>query len=55
MMDAAETRWDRGKQEVVETLTLFSTADRNGRMTTLLPGRRVGRAARACACWQLKP
>ncbi|MED4894812.1 hypothetical protein P9737_07010, partial [Brevibacillus porteri] len=40
MRDATE-----GQQEHIETLPLFSTTDKDGRMTMLLPGRRVGRAA----------
>ncbi|WP_028552470.1 hypothetical protein [Paenibacillus sp. UNC451MF] len=40
MRNAAE-----GQQEHIETLPLFSTTDKNGRMTMLRPGRRVGRAA----------
>jgi len=45
MRDAAEGQLKHGQKEHVETLPLFSTTDKNGRMTMLLPGRRVGRAA----------
>ncbi|MEK3913222.1 hypothetical protein [Paenibacillus sp. FSL H7-0331] len=45
MRDAAEGQQKHGQQEHIETLPLFSTTDKNGRMTMLLPGRRVGRAA----------
>ncbi|MGG4445313.1 hypothetical protein HPY27_16485 [Brevibacillus sp. HB1.1] len=55
MRDATE-----GQQEHIETLPLFSTTDKDGRMTMLLPGRRVGRAApllpwllAAAALWAL--
>ncbi|MCP1187505.1 hypothetical protein [Paenibacillus sp. 1781tsa1] len=40
MRDAAE-----GQQEHIVMLPLFSTTDRNGRMTTLQPGRLIGRVA----------
>ncbi|MCR8642957.1 hypothetical protein NV379_09825 [Paenibacillus sp. N1-5-1-14] len=33
----------KGQQEHIEMLPLFSTTDKNGRMTGLPPGRRVGR------------
>jgi hypothetical protein len=45
MRDAAEGQQKHGQQEHIETLPLFSTTDKNGRMTMLRPGRRVGRAA----------
>ncbi|WP_240419978.1 hypothetical protein [Paenibacillus periandrae] len=55
MRDAAE-----GQQEHIETLPLFSTTDKGGRMTVLRPGRRVGRTApllpwllAAAALWAL--
>jgi len=43
--DAAEGRRKNEQNEPIETLPLFSTTDRNGRMTALRPGSRVGRAA----------
>lgn len=45
MRGAAKGEHTREKLQRIETLPLFSTTDKNGRMTTLLPGRRVGRAA----------
>lgn len=45
MRDAAEGQQKHGQQEHIETLPLFSTTDKNGRMTMLRPGHRVGRAA----------
>ncbi|RKN79006.1 hypothetical protein [Paenibacillus ginsengarvi] len=49
-----------GQQEGIETLPLFSTTDKNGRMTVLRPGRRIGRASpllpwllAAAALWAL--
>ncbi|MGE6229918.1 hypothetical protein [Paenibacillus chitinolyticus] len=60
MRDAAEGQQKQGQQEHIETLPLFSTTDKNGRMTMLRPGRRVGRAAplipwllTAAALWAL--
>ncbi|WP_405081015.1 hypothetical protein ACI48J_26775 [Paenibacillus chitinolyticus] len=60
MKDAAEGQQKHGQQEHIETLPLFSTTDKNGRMTMLRPGRRVGRAAplmpwllTAAALWSL--
>lgn len=60
MRDADEDQKKHGQQEHFETLPLFSTTDRDGRMTMLLPGRRVGRAApllpwllAAAALWAL--
>ncbi|OPH53509.1 hypothetical protein BC351_06495 [Paenibacillus ferrarius] len=60
MRDAAEGQQKHGQQEHIETLPLFSTTDKNGRMTMLPPGRRVGRAAplmpwllTAAALWAL--
>lgn len=60
MRDAAEGQQKHGQQEHMETLPLFSTTDKNGRMTMLRPGRRVGRAAplmpwllAAAALWAL--
>ncbi|WP_429844730.1 hypothetical protein [Brevibacillus sp. FIR094] len=60
MRDAAEGQQKHGQQEHIETLPLFSTTDTGGRMTVLLPGRRVGRAApllpwllAAAALWAL--
>jgi MFS family permease len=45
MRDTAEGQQKHGQQEHIETLPLFSTTDKNGRMTMLPPGRRVGRSA----------
>jgi len=45
MRHAAEGQQKHGQQEHIETLPLFSTTDKNGRMTMLRPGRSVGRAA----------
>ncbi|MFB7815053.1 hypothetical protein ACFC0X_12760 [Paenibacillus chitinolyticus] len=60
MRDAAEGQQKHGQQEHFETLPLFSTTDKNGRMTMLRPGHRVGRAAplmpwllTAAALWSL--
>ncbi|RXZ81385.1 hypothetical protein EBB07_15400 [Paenibacillaceae bacterium] len=60
MRDAAEGQQKHGQQKHIETMPLFSTMDRNGRMTMLRPGRRVGRAApllpwllTAAALWAL--
>ncbi|MFE6076494.1 hypothetical protein ACFVQB_18655 [Paenibacillus sp. NPDC057886] len=60
MRDAAEGQQKYGQQEHIETLPLFSTMDKGGRMTVLRPGRRVGRAApllpwllAAAALWAL--
>ncbi|UKS25971.1 hypothetical protein LOZ80_31175 [Paenibacillus sp. HWE-109] len=60
MRNAAEGQQKHGQQEHIETLPLFSTTDKNGRMTMLPPGRRVGRAAplmpwllTAAALWAL--
>ncbi|MEC0226750.1 hypothetical protein [Paenibacillus alba] len=60
MRDAGEGKQKHGQQEHIETLPLFSTTDKNGRMTMLRPGRRVGRAAplipwliTAAALWAL--
>jgi len=60
MRDAAEGQQKHGQQEHIETLPLFSTTDKGGRMTVLRPGRRVGRAApllpqllAAAALWAL--
>ena len=60
MRDAAEGQQKQRQQEHIETLPLFSTTDKNGRMTMLLPGHRVGRAAplmpwlfTAAALWAL--
>ncbi|MBT2764614.1 hypothetical protein [Paenibacillus sp. ISL-20] len=60
MRDAAEGQQKHGEQKHIETMPLFSTMDRNGRMTMLRPGRRVGRAApllpwllTAAALWAL--
>jgi len=60
MRDAAEGQQKHGQQEHIETLPLFSTTDKNGRMTMLRPGRRIGRAAplmpwllTAAALWAL--
>ncbi|RAV10910.1 hypothetical protein [Paenibacillus contaminans] len=60
MRDAAEGQQKHGQQEHFETLPLFSTTDKNGRMTILRPGHRIGRAAplmpwllTAAALWAL--
>ncbi len=60
MRDAAEGQQKQKQQEHIETLPLFSTTDKNGRMTMLLPGHRVGRATplmpqlfTAAALWAL--
>lgn len=60
MRDAAEGQQKHGQQKHIETIPLFSTMDRNGRMTMLRPGYRVGRAApilpwllTAAALWAL--
>ncbi|MBJ6361633.1 hypothetical protein ACFOQM_10085 [Paenibacillus sp. GCM10012307] len=60
MKDTAKGQQQHGQQEHIEPLPLFSTTDKNGRMTMLLPGRRVGRAAplmpwllTAAALWAL--
>lgn len=45
MRDAVEGQQKHGQQEHIVMLPLFSTTDRNGRMTTLQPGRRIGRVA----------
>ncbi|MEK4849041.1 hypothetical protein NST04_04090 [Paenibacillus sp. FSL H7-0756] len=45
MSDTAKGQQKLGQQEHIEMLPLFSTTDRNGRMTTLQPGRRIGRVA----------
>lgn len=60
MRDATEGQQKHGQQEHIETPPLFSTTDKNGRMTMLTPGRSVGRAAplmpwllTAAALWAL--
>lgn len=60
MRDSAEGQQKHGQQENMETLPLFSTTDKNGRMTMLRLGRSVGRAAplipwllTAAALWAL--
>lgn len=45
MRGTAESQQKHGQQEHIMMLPLFSTTDRNGRMTTLQPGRRIGRVA----------
>lgn len=45
MSDTAKGQQKLGQQEHIVMLPLFSTTDRNGRMTTLQPGRRIGRVA----------
>ncbi|SDS75202.1 hypothetical protein SAMN05444162_2190 [Paenibacillaceae bacterium GAS479] len=45
MRDAAEGQQKHGQQEHNETMPLLSTTDKNGRMTMLGPGRRIGRTA----------
>lgn len=45
MRGTAEGQQKLGQQEHIVMLPLFSTTDRNGRMTTLQPGRRIGRVA----------
>ncbi|MBU5353159.1 hypothetical protein ACN9MH_29355 [Paenibacillus silvae] len=45
MRDAAVGQQKHGQQEHIVMLPLFSTTDKNGRMTTLQPGRRIGRVA----------
>ncbi|WP_314590135.1 hypothetical protein [Paenibacillus terrigena] len=45
MRDAEEGQQKHGQQEHIVTLPLFSTTDRNGRMTALQPGSRIGRVA----------
>lgn len=45
MRDASEGQQKHGQQEHSVMLPLFSTTDRNGRMTTLQPGHRIGRGA----------
>ncbi|KQO10661.1 hypothetical protein [Paenibacillus sp. Leaf72] len=60
MRDAAEGQHKHGQHAHIEMLPLFSTTDKNGRMTMLRPGHRVGRAAplmpwllTAAALWSL--
>ncbi|GGD90590.1 hypothetical protein [Paenibacillus nasutitermitis] len=60
MSDAAEGQQKHGQQEHIETMPLFSTTDKGGRMTLLRPGRRVGSATpllpwllTAAALWAL--
>ncbi|MGG4146043.1 hypothetical protein ABEW34_23350 [Paenibacillus algorifonticola] len=60
MKDAAEGQHKHGQQAHIEMLPLFSTTDKNGRMTMLRLGHRVGRAAplmpwllTAAALWSL--
>ncbi|WP_409340291.1 hypothetical protein [Paenibacillus sp. MBLB4367] len=50
MRDAAEGQQKHGQQEHIEMLPLFSTTDKNGRMTMLRPGRRIGRASPLMPC-----
>ncbi|MFD0589364.1 hypothetical protein ACFQZE_15345 [Paenibacillus sp. GCM10027627] len=45
MRDAVKGPQKLVKLEHIETLPLFSTTDKGGRMTVLQPGRRIGRAA----------
>jgi len=60
MRNAAEGQQKHGPQEHIETMPLFSTKDKNGRMTVLRPGHHVGRVApllpsllTAAALWAL--
>ncbi|MFF2484581.1 hypothetical protein [Paenibacillus sp. NPDC058071] len=45
MRNTTEGQQKHGQQEQFEPMPLFSTMDRNGRMTMLRPGRHVGRVA----------
>ncbi|MGY5346437.1 hypothetical protein ACXFAU_28815 [Paenibacillus glucanolyticus] len=45
MRNTVEGQQKHGQQDHIEILPLFSTTDKNGRMTALQPGRPVGRVA----------
>lgn len=49
MRDASEGQQKHGQQEHSVMLPLFSTTDKNGRMTTLQPGHRIGRGGSIAA------